>query len=114
MSEPRTYTANDIERYYRGDMTAAEMHRLEKAAMDDPILADMLDGYRHTATPSSDLIALQQKLQQRIAGDERKGAVVHRMQWLKIAALCASGASSVAVALTTPGVRDSRSTACSK
>lgn len=87
MSEPKIFTVTDIERYYRGEMTAAEMHRLEKAAMDDPILADMLDGYRHTVKPSADLLHLQQRLQQRIGSDERKGASIYRMQWLKIAAL---------------------------
>lgn len=87
MSEPTNYTVSDIERYYQGGMTAAEMHRLEEAALDDPVLADMLDGYRNTASPVADLQRLQQRLQQRIAVDHRKASPVYRLQWLKVAAL---------------------------
>jgi TonB family protein len=35
---------DDIERYLRGDMTPAEMHALEKKALEDPFLADALEG----------------------------------------------------------------------
>ena len=62
MSEPKTYTAKDIERYHRGEMSAAEMHLLEKAALDDPALADMLEGYAFTTTASADLHNLQKKV----------------------------------------------------
>ena len=39
-----TKRQHDIERYLRGEMTAAEMHALEKEALADPFLADALDG----------------------------------------------------------------------
>lgn len=87
MSEPKTYTVQDIERYHRGEMPAAEMHLLEKAALDDPALADMLEGYRSTTTASADVNALKARLQQRIEKDERKGAAVLQMRWFRIAAL---------------------------
>lgn len=55
---------DDIERYLRGDMTPAEMHALEKKALDDPFLADALDGA--TGIPpeefSSDLDALSERV----------------------------------------------------
>jgi mRNA-degrading endonuclease toxin of MazEF toxin-antitoxin module len=35
---------NDIERYRRGELSPAEMHRLEKKALSDPFLADALEG----------------------------------------------------------------------
>ncbi|MFM8912419.1 MAG: TonB family protein, partial [Flammeovirgaceae bacterium] len=35
---------HDIERYKRGELTPAEMHALEKAALNDPFLADALEG----------------------------------------------------------------------
>jgi TonB family protein len=35
---------HDIERYLRGEMTAAEMHALEKEALRDPFLAEALEG----------------------------------------------------------------------
>ncbi|MFT3681183.1 MAG: energy transducer TonB [Ferruginibacter sp.] len=39
------YTAADIARYLSGKMTAAEMHALEKAALDDPFLEEAIEGY---------------------------------------------------------------------
>jgi TonB family protein len=39
-----TNRQHDIERYLRGEMTAQEMHALEKAALDDPFLSDALEG----------------------------------------------------------------------
>ncbi|TKK67153.1 carboxypeptidase-like regulatory domain-containing protein [Ilyomonas limi] len=41
-----TYTLADIQRYLQGGMTAKEMHELERAALEDPFLADALEGYR--------------------------------------------------------------------
>ena len=35
---------NDIDRYLKGEMSAPEMHALEKRALDDPFLADALEG----------------------------------------------------------------------
>jgi TonB family protein len=39
------YTAADIEKYHQGLLSNKERHDLEKAAMDDPFLADALEGY---------------------------------------------------------------------
>src|SRR5574338_626294 len=41
----KNYSAADIEKYHQGLMSAAERHELEKAALDDPFLADALEGY---------------------------------------------------------------------
>ena len=87
MSEQKSYTAKDIERYHRGGMSAAEMHLLEKAALDDPVLADMLEGYAFTATPSADLQSLQKRLQHRIKEERKGGGAFFRQPWLQIAAL---------------------------
>ena len=38
------YTAADIQRYLKGGMSVEEMHALEKAALDDPFLADAIEG----------------------------------------------------------------------
>jgi hypothetical protein len=43
--EQADYTLTDIERYLQGNMTAAEMHAMEKAALKDPFLADAMEGY---------------------------------------------------------------------
>ncbi len=39
------YSAADIRHYLAGNMTPAEMHALEKAALDDPFLAEAIEGY---------------------------------------------------------------------
>lgn len=39
------YTAADIQKYLTGKMSNEEMHAIEKAALDDPLLADAIEGY---------------------------------------------------------------------
>lgn len=41
------YNAADIQRYLNGSMNAHEMHNIEKAALNDPLLADAIDGYKN-------------------------------------------------------------------
>jgi hypothetical protein len=82
------FTADDIERYHNGKMSLQEMHQLEKAAMEDPFLADALEGYAFTATASEDQAWLQSQLQAKTEGAK----VVpikrfNRNQFLRIAAL---------------------------
>lgn len=81
------YTAQDIERYHNGKLSAAAMHAMEKAALDDPFLADALEGYANTKSASSDVVILQQKLAQRIEKDERRNPFFAGPQWMRIAAL---------------------------
>lgn len=42
---PITYTFEDIKRYRQGLMSKEEMHAFEKASMEDPFLADALEGF---------------------------------------------------------------------
>lgn len=91
MTEPsknNEFTARDFERYYNGKMSALEMHELEKAAMENPFLADALEGYAYTTSPEEDNKYLQTQLQSKSAS----GKVVPikrftKNQFLKIAAL---------------------------
>jgi hypothetical protein len=82
------FTADDIERYHSGKMSPLEMHQLEKAAMEDPFLADALEGYAFTPTASEDRVWLQSQLQAKTEG--AKVVPVKRFntnQFLRIAAL---------------------------
>jgi len=79
------YTAADIEKYWKGKLSPAEMHAIEKAAMDDPFLADALEGYKGTSL--ADLDSLKERL------DKRVGAIVpilnlkrKRFTWVRAAA----------------------------
>jgi hypothetical protein len=38
------YSAEDIQRYWNGQLSPQEMHAMEKAALDDPFLADAMEG----------------------------------------------------------------------
>lgn len=58
----KNWGVEDFERYHSGKMTEAEMHALEKAALDDPFLEDALEGYAFTQTPVADVSELKQKL----------------------------------------------------
>ncbi len=40
------YSVEDIEKYLQGRMNAKDMHELERAALQDPFLADAIEGYR--------------------------------------------------------------------
>lgn len=62
---PNNFTAEDIVRYHNGTLSAQEMHRMEKAALDDPFLADALDGYVHGLKPLQDLADIRAQLKQR-------------------------------------------------
>jgi hypothetical protein len=56
MAEPNThisYSAADIERYLKGGMSAKEMHEMEKTALQDPFLADAIEGYSRASFEQS-------------------------------------------------------------
>jgi TonB family protein len=46
---------NDIEKYLRGELSAAEMHNLEKRALKDPFLAEALEGAEQAGIESFSL-----------------------------------------------------------
>ncbi len=60
----RIYTEADIRRYLNGEMSSKEMYALEKLAIEDPFLADAIDGYNAMSSDAakSDLEWLQQKI----------------------------------------------------
>ena len=59
----KKFTAADIEKYHNGQLSAKEMHDLEKAALDDPFLADALEGYSAQGVNfSADIAALKKRL----------------------------------------------------
>ncbi len=82
------YNAHDIERYLNSKMNAAEMHAFEQAMMEDPLLADAVDGYRFASGKidiQTDLAVLKERVD---AYKRREGAVIKGSfrQWMSIAA----------------------------
>lgn len=47
MSDNKKYTVEDIRLYLEGKLSPSEMHAMEKAALEDPFLADALEGLQH-------------------------------------------------------------------
>lgn len=62
----KNYTAGDIEKYHKGQLSHNEMHDMEKAALDDPFLADAMEGY---STPGvsmdADIADIKKRLEER-------------------------------------------------
>jgi hypothetical protein len=57
------FTAADIEKYHHGLLSNKEMHDLEKAAMDDPFVADALEGYAVAGVKvETDIVDLKKRL----------------------------------------------------
>ena len=90
MAENKTiknFTAADIEKYWKKKLSPAEMHEMEKAAMDDPFLADALEGFRYSANADEELRVLRGKLDDKV---NTKAPVIpiprRKYAWLKIAA----------------------------
>lgn len=82
---------DDFRRYTAGEMTPAEMHALETASLDDPFLADALDGYME----SNNTIAATHltQIKNTILGDEQQEvkiiaiAKTNSRSWLRVAAM---------------------------
>ena len=103
-----SWSMTDVHRYLRGELSAREMHALEMAALDDPFLADALEGLatrvemtpppidgqlqspstdRQAPAPSPlelDLSELRTRLDQRVA--EKKNRLILPL-WMKMAAV---------------------------
>jgi hypothetical protein len=98
----KIFTVADIEKYHKGQLSPKEMHELEKAALDDPFLADALEGY---ATPginiSEDIIELRRRLSENT--ERTKVIPIHtagrsQFPWLRaaIAIILVAGAGLLA------------------
>lgn len=88
----KTFTALDIEKYQQGLLSPKERHDLEKAALDDPFLADALEGYHSTPVNiSADLTELKNRLAEKT--EEKKvipldtTAGKRAFPWLRVAAM---------------------------
>src|SRR5579859_7631952 len=79
-----TWSDADIQRYLKGELSAREMHELERAALDDPFLSDALEGLagpnpgiRTGDLPvETDLAELKTRLAARVRGQEQRPALL--------------------------------------
>lgn len=95
----KTFTAADIEKYHQGLLSNKERHDLEKAAMDDPFLADALEGYAVAGVNAgADIAELKKRLTEKVEGAKvipMKAAPRNSFRTLRAAAMIAfvAGAS---------------------
>src|ERR1700692_308935 len=86
----KSYTSSDIQKYLEGKLPASEMHAIEKAALDDPFLADAIEGFETISKQNTsvnidaDIIELHQKLAEKI--EERRKTVSPIFMFWRVAA----------------------------
>lgn len=87
----KNFTGTDIEKYHKGLLSAKESHDLEKAALDDPFLADALEGYAVTAVDhAADMDDLKKRLAEKVGTEKvitMKSPGNKPFPWLRIAAM---------------------------
>jgi hypothetical protein len=80
-----------IQQYLDGKLDKEAMHELEKRALDDPFLADALDGYAHIKKPATkQLSLLQTQLEERIA-QQQENKNVFNFSWQRLSIAAAAG-----------------------
>jgi hypothetical protein len=91
------YTQTDIQKYLSGSMSNQEMHAIEKAAMEDPLLAGAMEGYEGMEQKdwSKELAALKTKLAE--AEHKSIAPVYSFRKWWRAAAAVIIIASGIAV-----------------
>ncbi len=84
----KKYNAIDLARYHSGAMSPEEMHALEKAALEDPFLADALDGYVYSKDAEAELKQIRIRLEEK--RNQKKVFTISSLSsgtWWKIAAM---------------------------
>lgn len=88
MSNNKTYTTEDIRLYLEGKLSSADMHAMEEAALNDPFLADAIEGMRQFNDQEKfavDTAELKKRLAERVS--ENKKPVVIPILWKAAAVL---------------------------
>ena len=82
------YTAQDINQYLEGKLTPLQMHAMEKAALDDPFLAEAMEGYEGMKQEDweNELAALKNQFEHKEAKVIAMTQRPRKNNWWKIAA----------------------------
>jgi hypothetical protein len=84
---PSGFSAEIIQQYLEGKLSDAEMHAIEKAALEDPFLADAIEGIQISQEQSgagsfnADVRELHQKLREKVSKRERKRLIPMLGSW---------------------------------
>jgi len=98
------YTAADIEQYLAGKLSQLEMHAMEKAALDDPFLAEAMEGYEGMQNTewNNQLVTLREEISKK--GTAAKVIPLHKTKrnwWKTAAAILLLGAATTITYLLT-------------
>jgi hypothetical protein len=87
----KTYNATDFANYHAGKMPAAEMHALERAALEDDFLADALEGYAYTENHEAEIAIIDEKIKGENKDDIAKIIPIAKAKnnWLRMVAAAA-------------------------
>ncbi|MBI5372116.1 MAG: carboxypeptidase-like regulatory domain-containing protein [Sphingobacteriales bacterium] len=88
----KNFSAADIEKYHKGLLSAKEMHAMEKAALEDPFLADAMEGYMmEGVNATADMAELQERLAARTQQENKaiplKGSNKTSFPWMRAAVM---------------------------
>ena len=78
-----------IEQYLQGTLEKERMHEVEKRALEDPFLADALEGYHLIAKPDHGLSILQRQLHKRIML-QQENKKVFDLSWQRLSVAAAA------------------------
>jgi len=115
MPEQQTYThysVADIERYLQGRMNAKEMHDIERAALQDPFLADAIEGYRDASF--SETNKHLDEIAEALLGEKQQAKVIalptRAGRWWKVAMIIfiVAGAGTVTWYASNNGVKENK------
>ncbi len=87
-----------IQRYLRGELDKTRMHELEKQALNDPFLAEAMEGYSQVKSDSAGLSILQRQLHERIS-HLQENKKVFDLSWQRL-----SVATAAAVLFISAGI----------
>ena len=81
----KSYSTADIRDYLDGKLSPAEMYAMEKAAIDDPLLSDAIEGMelsdQQNISFESDTEQLKKRLQERIKQQEKNRILPFILKW---------------------------------
>ena len=84
------YSAEYIRKYLDGELSDQAMQALEKAALEDPFLADAIEGFeesrKHAVSFESGIADLRTKLKERIRQRKRKTGILFQLSKWQVAA----------------------------
>jgi len=85
-----------IRRYLAGELDHKAMHALERQALDDPFLAEALDGFeKHAPDQRMNLADMSKRVEQRVQAPAKRRVIPMYLRWAVAASVCFVVGSSI-------------------